>query len=86
MPPLRYDIPIIGAMEIARKASLELANQIEDALAGLLINGVCPGQIDVQIHPDCTVICVDGIPRYEFKIVFNDLGNPSSTHTGGNTT
>jgi hypothetical protein len=70
--PFRYDLPALGAIELARKASLELANQIEDALAGLLINGVPVSSINVQHHPDRTVIAVYGKPHYEFKIVFTD--------------
>jgi hypothetical protein len=54
-------------MELAHKASLEMANQINDALAGLLINGVSVGSIEVQNHPgNRTVITVDGVPKYEF--------------------
>ena len=66
----RYSIPAMGAIGLAKKAGAEFANQIEDALAGLLINGVPVGSIHVQQHPDRTVICVDGKPRYEFRIVF----------------
>ena len=61
-------------MELARKAAAALADQIEDALAGLLASGVSVGAINVQQHPDRTVICVDGEPRYEFKIVFTADG------------
>ena len=63
--------PPLGTQKLAREASLRLANRIEDALAGLLINGVDPGSIDVQHHPDNrTVICVAGVPKYEFTTTF----------------
>ena len=64
-------LEIIGAREMARKAGATLSNAIEDVLAGLLINGVSPGSINVQEHPGCrTIITVDGVPKYEFKLEF----------------
>lgn len=59
--------------EMTRKAAANLSNEIEDALAGLLINGVCPSAIDLDYHPHKTVIKVDGTPRYEFRTMFTRL-------------
>ena len=67
-------LPTLGAKKLAREAGDRLANQIEDALAGLLINGVDAGSIEVQKHPEHrTIISVDGLAKYEFKIVFTQL-------------
>lgn len=57
--------------EATKRAASSLANEIDDALAGLLINGVAPAAISIANHPDRTIISVNGQPRYEFKITFN---------------
>lgn len=59
--------------EVTRKAVAKHTKKIEDALAGLLIKGVCPSAIDLDYHPDKTVIKVNGTPRYEFRIIFTRL-------------
>jgi hypothetical protein len=47
------------------------ANEIEDILAGLMINGVRQDEIEIQRHPDKTVIVVRGVPRYELTTTFS---------------
>lgn len=72
-----YYLPRLGAQELARQSASRLANEIEDALAGLLINGVSAASIEVQHHPNRTVIAVNGTPTYEFTVVFTRT--PSDT-------
>lgn len=54
-----------------RVAFLKKANELEDILAGLMINGVRRDEIEVQEHPDRTVVVVRGQPRYEVKVSFS---------------
>lgn len=53
-------------------------NAIEDAIAGLLINGVDPNQIslmrDVNRQGISTVLMVDFVPKYSFRVTFHSEG------------
>lgn len=52
------------------KTARALANDLDDILAGLLINGVSPAAICVHSYPDRTVVSVSGVNRYEIKYSF----------------
>lgn len=72
-----YDLPSLGAQELARQSALRIANELEDILAGLLINGVDPATIEVQHHPGLRiVVAVDGAPKYELTATVSEI--PSS--------
>lgn len=47
------------------------ANELDDIIAGLLINGVARDEIEVRECPDKTLVCVRGVPRYELKVRFS---------------
>lgn len=56
---------------IVQSAIRKRANEIEDILAGLMINGVTKDEIEIQEHPDRTLIVVRGVPRYEITTSFS---------------
>jgi hypothetical protein len=56
---------------LVRAATMKRANEIEDIVAGLMINGVTKDEIEIQEHPDKTIIVVRGVPRYEVTAKFS---------------
>lgn len=54
-----------------RVAFFRKANELEDILAGLMINGVRRDEIEIHEHQDRTVVLVRGSPRYELKVRFS---------------
>ncbi len=47
---------------------MEQTEWLEDIAAGLLSNGVTPGEVEVQYHPDLRiVVVVRGAPLYEWR-------------------
>ncbi len=58
------------------------ADWLDDILAGLFINGIRKDAIEVQEHPGKdgtsgrTVVAVDGVPKYEFTMVIDQMRVP----------
>lgn len=52
----------------ASRIMMEQTEWLEDIAAGLLSNGVTPGEVEVQYHPDLRiVVVVRGAPLYEWR-------------------
>lgn len=60
--------------DLAKKLNEDYANWLDDIVAGLLINGVLPHEIEVVEYRAAgkTCIRVRGVERYEWKAVFVD--------------
>lgn len=66
-PPIDWDAE---RQRLVSEAAGEKANWLDDVIAGLMINGVTKGEIEVRECPEATRIAVRGVERYEFKIKF----------------
>jgi hypothetical protein len=52
------------------REAIDLRNEwLEDVIAGLLAAGCTKDELCLQEYPNMrTVVCVNGVPKYEFKI------------------